>query len=105
MAAREGANETMCCLISVLVLIGPRFGLVFWYLYRPDRFDLVFDTWVWPILGFLLLPWTTVMYVAVGVGGVDGWDWLPLAFGFLLDLSVHSSSGAKHRERLPAYSR
>jgi hypothetical protein len=45
------------------------------------------------------------MYVAVGVGGVDGWDWLPLAFGFLLDLSVHSSSGAKHRERLPAYSR
>ena len=32
-------NVAMCCIFSVLVFLGPRFGLIFWYLYQPERFD------------------------------------------------------------------
>ncbi len=66
----------MCCIFSILVFLGPRFGLIFWYLYQPGRFDRVFDGWVLPVLGWAVLPWTTLMWVAVGVGGVSGIDWL-----------------------------
>jgi hypothetical protein len=34
-----------------------------------------------PFLGFLFLPWTTLMYVLVEPGGVEGWEllWIGIA--------------------------
>jgi hypothetical protein len=94
----------MCCLASILVFLGPRVGLIFWYLYSPGRFDRVFDGWVWPVLGFIFLPWTTLMWVAVGLGGVDGWDWLWVALGFLADLATYSGGGWKNKGQVQTYS-
>jgi hypothetical protein len=34
-------------------------------------------TWIWPLLGLIFLPWTTLMYVIVFP--VIGLDWLWLA--------------------------
>ena len=28
--------------------------------------------WLWPILGIIFLPWTTLMYILVAPGGVNG---------------------------------
>ena len=41
------------------------------------------------VLGLILLPWTTLLYAwmwAIGSDAVHGWEWLPVAFGLLLDL-------------------
>ena len=51
----------MCCLAASLLLLGPRFGILIWWLFDPARWSLAFDTFILPFLGFLFLPWTTLM--------------------------------------------
>ena len=92
----------MCCLLLVTVGLGPRIGLALWWIFG-DKVDLAFDTWVWPLLGLVFLPWTTIMYVAVwSVGGVSGAEWLVVGLGFVLDLATYSARAAKARYG-PAY--
>ena len=69
----------MCCLALTAGLIGPRIALVLWWIFDSNRFDLAFSTWVWPFLGILFLPWTTLAYLVVWspVVGVDNWEWIP----------------------------
>ena len=71
----------MCCAFLSLVLLGPRFFGFFWWLFQPVRWQAAFagwagPAWLWPILGVIFLPWTTIMYVIVAPGGVVGWEWL-----------------------------
>src|SRR6266542_2794474 len=58
----------MCCIFTTLVFLGPRMALFVWWLLSPARFDHAFNTWYWPILGFIFVPFTTLMYVAVRSG-------------------------------------
>ena len=53
----------MCCFFTTLLLLGPRFAILIWWFIRPLYYNLVFNTWVWPILGVIFLPWTTLMYL------------------------------------------
>ncbi len=95
----------MCCLASVLLVLGPRFGIILWYFSNPARFDRVFDGWVWPALGFLLVPWTTLMYVSVGINGVNGSEWLWIALAVLADVATYAGGGYGNRDRVPGYAR
>lgn len=90
----------MCCLAVALVILGPRFGIVLWWLLEPDRWSQAFDTFVWPLLGFFFAPWTTIMYVLVFRGGVDGFDWILLGLGLMADVSSYAGGGYRSRARL-----
>jgi hypothetical protein len=52
-----------------------------------------------PLLGFFLLPWTTLIYALAYSDGnrVHGFDWFLVAIGFMLDLSSHAGSGRFRR--------
>ena len=91
----------MCCLFAVLSMLGPRAAIVIWWLLEPVRWSTAFDTVLWPIAGFLALPWTTLMYVAVSVGGIDGLDYLWLAIGLGFDLFTWFGGGYTNRGRIP----
>jgi hypothetical protein len=42
-----------------------------------------------PIIGFLLLPWTTCAYAAmwgISSDGVSGWEWIVVAVALITDL-------------------
>lgn len=96
----------MCCALLALVLVGPRLFNAFWWLFQPLRWELVFGSWagiwwIWPVLGILLLPWTTLMYVLVAPGGIVGWDWLWLGLMFFADLA--SYGGGAGRKQIPGY--
>jgi hypothetical protein len=93
----------MCCLLAVLALAGPRLGIIVWGIAQPARWDLAFSTFIWPLLGFLVLPWTTLMYVAVSPGGVTGLDWLWMTLAVLSDLVSYSGSAYGNRDRMPGY--
>ncbi|MGD9894187.1 MAG: hypothetical protein AB7R89_18285 [Dehalococcoidia bacterium] len=96
----------MCCLIAVLALLGPRVGIVLWWLADQRRWDSAWDTFIVPFIGFLFLPWTTLMFVAVApFGNVAGWDWLWLALALLVDLSSYGGGGYGNRSRIPGYGR
>jgi hypothetical protein len=54
----------MPCLLAVLALMAPRVViLVLWFF--TTWFQGIFDTLLWPILGFIFLPTTLIWYSAV----------------------------------------
>ncbi len=82
----------MCCVITILLALGPRSSIVAWWLLRPAAFDRAFDGALAPILGLVLFPWATLAYVWAAPGGVNGLEWALLAAAFLLDFSVYSGA-------------
>lgn len=89
----------MCCIFTVLALLGPRAAAIVWWLLEPARWNLAFNGLLVPILGLIFLPLTTLMYVIVFPGGVDGFDivWLGIAFG--LDMFTWLGGGYKNRNQ------
>jgi hypothetical protein len=49
--------------------------------------------WILPLLGMLILPITTLIYILVYyiAGSVTGWGWLWVALAVLLDLAATSA--------------
>ena len=90
----------MCCLFTALVLLGPRAGILVWWLLEPGRWGAAFDTFVVPLLGFMFFPLTTLMYVAVFPGGVDGFDYVWLGLALLLDVGSWSGGAYGNRNRM-----
>ena len=63
-------------LFAVFAGIFPRLGLFIIWVARPERVDAAFDSFIWPLLGLILLPFATLIYVILWqVGGLSGWDW------------------------------
>ena len=92
----------MCCFFTALVLLGPRFAILVWWLINPARFALAFSNWIDPLLMAIFLPWTRIMYMIVFPGGVIGLDWLWLGLGVLADIAFYAGGG--FRRRVPGYS-
>ena len=91
------------CLIAMLAAFAPRLVIILAWLFS-NRWDVVWDTWVWPLLGFIFLPYTTIMYVLVWniATGVSGWDWMWIALGLLLDITKWAQI-ANNRRSVPGY--
>jgi hypothetical protein len=90
----------MCCLITILLLIGPRAAALVWALTDPARWQ-VFENPVLPCLGIVFLPWTLLAYVLVAPGGVEGLEWVLLIIAFLSDIGSTSGGAVKNRNRFP----
>jgi hypothetical protein len=90
----------MCCLFSALVLLGPRAGILIWWLLEPARWNLAFQTFIWPLLGFIFVPWTTLMYVLVFQGGIEGFDWIWLGLGLVIDIGSWTGGAYGNRGRI-----
>ena len=88
----------MCCLFSTLFLLGPRAAIIIWWIAQPGRWDAAFSSWLWPVIGFFIAPWTTLMWAGVAVGGVNGLDWLWIGLAVALDIATWSG-GAEVRGR------
>ena len=98
----------MCCAFLTLVLLGPRIFGAFWWLFQPLRWQTAFSNfaggnlwWLWPVLGIIFLPWTTIMYVIVAPGGIVSWDWLWLGLMLVADIASYTSGVG--RRRIPGY--
>ncbi len=89
----------MCCLFASLVLIGPRFAILVWWIIDQTRWELAYDNFIVPFIGWLLVPWTTMMYVVVFPGGVTGFDWIIMGLGILADIASWMSGGAGGRRQ------
>ncbi|HMN26799.1 MAG TPA: hypothetical protein PKE45_01500 [Caldilineaceae bacterium] len=93
----------MCCFYTVLIFLGPRAAIIVWWLVDPVRWQTTFNTFFWPLLGFLFLPWSTLMYVLVAPMGVNGWDFLWLGLAVVADISMYLGGGYGNRDRVPGY--
>jgi hypothetical protein len=71
---------------------------------RPAMMNATFSTFILPCLGFMFLPFTTLMYVFLmqGVGStIQGLDWLWLLLAVLLDVASIGAAGVSNRNRIP----
>jgi len=93
----------MCCFFTALVLAGPRLGILVWWLLNPLYISRAFTTFIWPLLGFIFLPWTTLMYLVIFPGGIVGFDWVWLGIGVLADIASYGGGGYGNRERIPGF--
>jgi hypothetical protein len=78
----------MACLVILVALISPRLALFFVWLFT-DLLSDAFDSWVLPLLGFFLLPWTTLAYAGMwgaGTNEVTGFEWFIVGLAFVVDL-------------------
>jgi hypothetical protein len=80
----------MGCLLALLALISPRLVLFLLWIFS-NVLSRAFDSWIIPLIGFFVLPWTTLSYAAFwdwGAGHhVTGIEWVFVIFAFLIDLS------------------
>lgn len=97
-----------CGCFGALVLMGaPRIGFMFMWLFTSmvnNAFRFWSQPqWLWPLLGVLILPWTSIMFVFT-VNPVTGqlglWGWLWVALGFVIDISSWGGSGYQGRKGL-----
>lgn len=84
----------MPCLAALLALFVPRLVVVVTYLFTP-WFNGMFETLLWPILGFIFTP-TFLLWYSVVVNVYDGtWGLLQVVVGVIaLVIDFSPSAGA-----------
>ena len=93
----------MGCLFVLMAGIFPRLALFIVWVARPGKVDAAFDTWIWPLLGLIFLPFATLMYVILWTaGGLSGWDWFWVVVAGIFDVG-HWAANYTQRQRVPGY--
>jgi hypothetical protein len=80
------------CLAAVLALISPRLAIFALWLFS-DILSRSMDSWLLPLIGFFILPWTTLAYAVmwdVGTNAVTGFEWFVVGLAFLADIGSYA---------------
>jgi hypothetical protein len=88
----------MPCLVVLLALISPRLALFAIWLFS-DLLDRAYDSWIVPLLGFFMLPWTTLAYAGMwsaGTNEVYGFEWFIVGLAFVIDVGSYVGGSSKH---------
>ena len=91
----------MCgCLFALFAGFAPRVAFVLVWLFTPIVDRAFGGTWLWPLLGVIFLPFTSLMFVfAWGPAGLSLWGWLFVLIGFLIDIGSYGGSAYGNRSR------
>ena len=87
----------MPCLVALLALLSPRLALFALWLFS-NLLDRAYDGWLLPVLGFFLLPWTTLAYAWMwdaGTNEVAGFEWFIVILAFLFDVGSYYGSAQR----------
>ena len=90
----------MGCLLVLFAFISPRLALFALFLFS-DLLSRAFDSWFLPLLGFFLLPWTTLAYAVMWSASsnqVTGFEWFIVILAFVIDLGSYASRGQARRD-------
>jgi len=92
----------MGCLLALLALLLPRVAIVVIFLFTR-WLHVAFASWIWPLLGFIFLPYTTLAYTAAVLNTAGGITpgWLALIIvAVLADLAHWGGGYRSHRRRI-----
>lgn len=94
----------MGCLFLLITMLSPRLGIIVLWAFT-DYVSRAFDSWFWPLLGLVFLPWTTLLYVLVAApaGGITFWGWIFVGLGVLLDASAHVQAYSNRQQAMALY--
>ncbi len=85
----------MYCLVGCIALVTPRLAIL------GDYIGRAYDTLMWPVLGFLFMPTTTLAYAwAINSrGSVVGLQLVVVVLAVLIDLGMIGGSARAGREK------
>ena len=87
----------MPCLVVILALATPRLVIaVLWFF--TNWFKGLFDTLLWPILGFIFLPTSFLWFTAVQRWFGGEWTLWPIV-GLVVALMIDVSPASKKRQK------
>jgi hypothetical protein len=83
----------MPCLLGCLALAFPRVALVLVWLFDSGYLVRAYGSWLWPLLGFVFLPLTTLTFAfasnSLGTpDAISPLGWLLTAVALLVDLGL-----------------
>jgi hypothetical protein len=84
----------MPCLVVLLALISPRLALFAIWVFS-DMLSRAYDSWIVPLIGFFVLPWTTLAYAGMWSAGsnvVFGFEWFIVGLAFVVDVGSYAGS-------------
>ncbi len=86
----------MGCLIVLFALISPRLALLILWIFT-NEVSRAFGSFIWPLVGIIILPWTTLAFtlVAAPAGPVRFWGWLVVLVGLLADLTSYQQANSQ----------
>lgn len=90
----------MGCLLILIAALSPRLAVLLMWIFTP-WVDRAFGPIIWPILGIIFFPLTTLLYVILwntGGRGVTGWEWFLVVLAVLGDLAAHAASANRRRQ-------
>lgn len=85
----------MCCWLILAFAFAPRVALVLMWLLN-DRISQAFGGVLVPLIGFFIMPWTTLMFVLLSPGGFSTLDVIILVIAAIADIG---SWGGGYRYR------
>jgi hypothetical protein len=91
----------MGCLFILIAALSPRLALLLTWIFTP-WVDRAFGPIIWPILGIVFVPVTTLLYVILwntGGRGVTGWEWFVVVLAVFADLAMNGGAAARGRRR------
>ena len=89
----------MPCLIGCFALFMPRLAIVLVWLFS-DYLGTAYQTTIWPVLGFIFMPLTTLAYAWAwhqGNGSVAGVGLVVVVLAVLIDLGLLGTSETSRR--------
>jgi hypothetical protein len=87
----------MPCLVTAVGFFFPRLVMVLLLIFS-NWFSRAFETWFWPLLGFIFMPYTTLAYMISMVsngGQISGGYIVLVVVAVFFDLGMHSDSSGK----------
>jgi uncharacterized membrane protein YhaH (DUF805 family) len=91
----------MACLIVLVAMFAPRVTLFFIFL-LTDWFGQAYQTVIWPLLGFIFMPLTTLAYMAAMLNNdhqLSGLWIVLMVVAVIADLTTHGGSASSRRRR------
>ena len=90
----------MYCLVGCIALVTPRLTILLVVVFG-DYIGRAYDTLMWPLLGFLFMPTTTLAYAwAINSrGSVEGFQLVVVVIAVLIDLGMIGGSARAGREK------
>ena len=96
--------DTLGCIIFLLGAVVPRVLVLAAWHNDQAAWQAAFGSPIWPVLGFLLLPWTTFAFVLMQAGGgIEGLEWLWLLLAVVADVGTWGGGALGNRERVSTF--
>jgi hypothetical protein len=92
----------MGCAMIVVGMVMPRFILLVGWSNDQAYWGSLFGSTIWFGLGFLVLPWTTLVYGLVQKNGLDLLNIIFLVAALLLDLATYGMGAFAGRKQAPS---